>query len=223
MNKPIKWTLIGLGIFVGVVIVGFFGSAIVMGIIEAEKDIKEVSKAEEEIIVSEEKETIEELEEKEKIIGYRDTKLRDKVPVVEWGIGNSIVFRNGLKATLNKVWEEKRLEQPYVVINVTLENTTDKVQEDWIIFTMPAIPDVWDSEDNRFSGWGSLFTGEGIWDKIDKLSPGENKKWPPGKELTGNIYFDVSGNTGGLMVELEYSEFIWPNVIYRYCLEDIGE
>lgn len=223
MNKPIKWTLIGLGIFVGVVIVGFFGSAIVMGIIEAEKDIKKVSKAEEEIIVSEEKETIEELEEKEKIIGYRDTKLRDKVPVVEWGIGNSIVFRNGLKATLNKVWEEKRLEQPYVVINVTVENTTDKVQEDWIIFTMPTIPNVWDSEDNRFSGSSGFTIEESIWSKIDSLSPGENKKWPPGKELTGNIYFDVSGNTGDLMVELEYSEFIRPNVIYRYCLEDIGE
>jgi len=210
MNKSIKWTLIGLGIFVGVVIVGFFGSAIIMGIIEAEKDIKEVSKAEE-------------LEEKEKIIGYRETEDWGKVPVKEWEIGEPIVFRNGLKATLNKVWEEKRLEQPYVVINITLENTTDKVQEDWIIFTMPASPKVRDSEDNRFSGWGSLFTGEGIWDKIDKLSPGENKKWPPGKELTGNIYFDVSGNTGDLIIELEYSEFLKTNVIYCYKLEDIEE
>lgn len=223
MNKPIKWTLIGLGIFVVVVIVGFFGSAIVMGIIEAEKDIKEVSKAKEEIIVSEEKETIEELEEKEKIIGYRDTKLRDKVPVVEWEIGKPIVFRNGLKLILNKVWEEKRLEQPYVIINITLENTTDKVQEDWIIFIMPPIPDVWDSEDNRFSGWGSLFNGEGIWDKIDKLSPGDNKKWPPGVKLTGNIYFEVSGNTGDLIVELEYFQFLKTNVIYCYKLEDIKE
>lgn len=223
MNKPIKWTLIGLGIFVGVVIVGFFGSAIVMGIIEAEKDIKEVSKAEEEIIVSEEKETIEELEEKEKIIGYRETEDWGNVPVVEWEIGKPIVFRNGLKLILNKVWEEKQLEQPYVAINVTLENTTDKVQNavffDMHIFGIY----IWDSEDNRFSGSGGFAPEKSIWAKEDELSPGDNKKWPPGKELTGNIYFNVSGNTGDLMVELEYSEFIRPNVIYRYCLEDIGE
>lgn len=223
MNKPIKWTLIGLGIFVGVVIVGFFGSAIVMGIIEAEKDIKEVSKAEEEIIVSEEKETIEELEEKEKIIGYRETEDWGKVPVVEWEIGKPIVFRNGLKLILNKVWEEKQLEHPYVAINVTLENTTDKVQNA-VFFDMPIFGIyIWDSEDNRFSGSGGFTPEKSIWAKENELSPGENKKWPPGKELTGNIYFDVSGNTGSLMVELEYAEFIRPNVIYRYYLEDIGK
>lgn len=224
MNKPIKWTLIGLGIFVGVVIVGFFGSAIVMGIIEAEKDIKEVSKTGEEIIVSEEKETIEELEEKEKIIGYRDTKLWGKVPVVEWEIGKPIVFRNGLKLILNKVWEEKQLDHPFVVISITLENTTEEIQ-DAIDLEMPILFSInaWDSEDNRFSGSGGFTIEESIWGKIDSLSPGDNKKWPPGKELTGNIYFNVSGNIGDLMVELEYSEFIRPNVIYRYCLEDIGE
>ena len=223
MNKSIKWILIGLGIFVGVVIVGFFGSAIVMGIIEAEKDIKEVSKVEEEIIVNEEKETIEELEEKEKIIGYRDTKLRDKVPVVEWEIGKPIVFRNGLKLILNKVWEEKQLDYPFVVISITLENTTDEIQ-DAIDLEMPIFfSNAWDSEDNRFSGSGGFTIEESIWSKINSLSPGDNKKWPPGVKLTGNIYFDVSGNTGGLMVELEYAEFIRPNVIFRYYLEDTEE
>ncbi|GAH88071.1 unnamed protein product, partial [marine sediment metagenome] len=158
MNKSIKWILIGLGIFVGVVIVGlFFGSAIVMGIIEAEKDIKEVSKVEEEIIVNEEKETIEELEEKEKIIGYRDTKLRDKVPVVEWEIGKPIVFRNGLKLILNKVWEEKQLDYSFVVISITLENTTEEIQ-DAIDLEMPILffSNAWDSENNRFSGSGGF-------------------------------------------------------------------
>jgi len=224
MNKSIKWILIGLGIFVGVVVVGFFGSAIVMGIIEAEKDIKEVSKAEEEIIVSEEKETTEELEEKEKIIGYRDTKLRDKVPVVEWEIGKPIVFINGLKLILNKVWEEKQLDYPFVVISITLENTTEEIQ-DAIDLEMPILFSInaWDSEDNRFSGSGGFTIEESIWGKIDSLSPGDNKKWPPGKELTGNIYFNVSGNIGGLMVELEYAEFIRPNVIYCYKVEDIKE
>lgn len=214
MNKPIKWTLIGLGIFVGVVIVGFFGSAIVMGIIEAEKDIKEVSKAEEEIIVS---------EEKEKIIGYRDTKLRDKVPVVEWEIGEPIDFPNGLRLTLNKVWMEKQLDCPFVVISVTLENTTDEIQ-DGIDFKMPISSNVWDTEDNRFSGsCGLTNIEESIWGKIDSLSPGDNKKWPPGVKLTGNIYFEVSGNTGDLIVELEYFQFLKTNVIYCYKLEDIEE
>lgn len=129
----------------------------------------------------------EEVEEEQEIIGYRETEDWGEVSVVEWEIEEPIVFRNGLKVTLNKVWEEKQLVQPYIVINVTLENTTDKVQEDWIIFTMPASPNVWDSKDNRFSGSGSLTIGESIGNKIDELSPGDNKKWPPGKKLNGNI------------------------------------
>ncbi|MBA7661793.1 hypothetical protein ES703_69813 [subsurface metagenome] len=222
MNKPIKWTLIGLGIFVGVVIVGFFGSAIIMGIIEAEKDIKAVSKVEEEIIVSEEKEIIEELVEEEEIIGYRETEDWGKVPVMEWKIGEPIDYPNGLRLILNKLWIEKQMGYPFVVINVSLINTTDKVQNGYD-FELPVRVYVWDSQDNKFLGSGGFTSEESIWAKIDNLSPGVNKKWPPGKELTGNIYFNVSGNIGGLMVELEYAEFIRPNVIYCYKLEDIKE
>lgn len=209
MNKPIKWTLIGLGIFIGVVIAVFFGSAIVMGIVKAERDIKRVPSIEEAVIAGEEKEIIE----------YRDTELRDKVPVVKWEIGNSIVFTNGLKLILNKVWEETQLDYPYVVISVTLENTTNEVQDAYDL-ELPVCIYVWDNEDNRFSGSGGLTVGESIWSKIDELSPGDNKKWPPGKKLTGNIYFDVEGNAGDLIVELEYTEFIRPNIIYRYYLEE---
>ncbi len=156
-----------------------------------------------------------------KIIGYRDTELRDKVPVVEWEIGKPIDYPNGLRFILNEVWTEKQMDYPFVVINETLINKTDEVQDGYNL-ELPVCVYVWDSEDNRFSGDGGLTNDVSvlIWDKIDELSPGDNKKWPLGKELTGNIYFDVSGNTGGLMVELEYSEFIRPNVIYRYVLED---
>ncbi len=154
---------------------------------------------------------------------YRETKLGRKIPKVEWKIGEPIDFPNGLRLTLNKVWMEKQLDYPFVVISVTLENTTDEIQ-DAIDLDMPIISSkVWDSEDNRFSGSGGLTIGESIWSKIDSLSPGENKKWPPGVKLIGNIYFNVSGNTGGLMVELEYSEFFRTNVIYWYKLEDIKE
>ncbi len=154
---------------------------------------------------------------------YRETELGRKVPKVEWKIGEPIDFPNGLRLTLNKVWMEKQLDYTFVVISVMLENTTDEIQ-DGIDLEMPTFfSKVWDSDDNRFSGSGGLTVGESIWSKIDSLSPGENKKWPPGVKLTGNIYFDVSGNTGGLMIELEYSEFLRTNVIYCYKLEDIKE
>ena len=55
----------------------------------------------------------------------------------------------------------------------------------------------------------------------DNINGGINKKWKPGVKLTGNICCDVSGNTGDLMIELEYSEFLKTNVIYCYKLEDI--
>jgi hypothetical protein len=218
MNRPVKWTLIGIGIFIAVVMVGFFGSAIVMGIIGAEKDIKEVSKTGE--IEEAEKKGVAEVEGK-KIIGYRNTELRDKVPVVEWKIGEPIEYPNGLRFILNKIWTERQHGYTFVVINETLINTTDEVQDGYD-FQLPVYVHVWDSQDNRFSGSGGFEVGKSIWSKIDSLSPGDNKKWQPGKELTGNVYFGVEGNTGGLMVELEYSEFIRPNIIYRYVLEDIG-
>jgi len=219
MNKPTKWTLIGLGIFIGVVIVAviiiFVGLFISTGV----SAIKEVSTPETKQVEEAKTKEVAEIEGK-KIIGYRDTELRDKVPVIEWEIGKPIDYPNGLRLILNEIWKEKQKSYPFVVINETLINTTDKVQDgidfslcaDWI--------DVWDSEDNRFSGSGGFTPEESIFAEIDNLSPGDNKKWPPGNELTGNVYFDVSGNTGGLMVELEYAEFIRPNVIYRYVLED---
>ncbi|MBA7616186.1 hypothetical protein ES703_23482 [subsurface metagenome] len=159
--------------------------------------------------------------EEQEIIGYRETEDWGKVSVVEWEIGKPIDYPSGPRLILNKVWTEKVYGQPYVVINETLVNTTGEVQDGFEFYLHVSVDvDVWDSQDNRFSGSGGLEPGKSIWAKIDELSPGDNKKWPPGKELTGNIYFDVSGNTGGLMVELEYSEFIRPNVIYRYVLED---
>jgi len=180
--------------------------------------------AEENSIKESEEEVGEEAKvEGEKIIGYRDTELRGKVPVVEWEIGKPIDYPDDLRLILNEVWIEKQMDYPFVVINETLINKTDEIQ-DGIVFSLSAYSiHVYDSEDNRFSGDGGLTNDVSvlIWDKIDELSPGDNKKWPPGKELTGNIYFDVSGNNGGLMLELEYSEFIRPNVIYRYVLEDI--
>jgi len=207
MRKSIKWTLKGFGIFVGVVliiIIVFIISAVVSGIKEASTP-----------------ETIS--AETQEIIGYRETEDWGEVPVKEWEIGIPIDYPNGLRFILNKVWIEEQEGYPFVVINETLINKTDEVQ-DGIDFSLRADRIyVWDSEDNRFSGDGGLTNDVSvlIWDKIDELSPGDNKKWPPGKELTGNIYFDVSGNTGGLMVELEYAKFIRPNVIYRYVLEDI--
>jgi len=145
------------------------------------------------------------------------------VSKVEWKIGEPIDFSNGLRLTLNKVWMEKQLDYPFVVINVMLENTTDKVKNA-VFFDMPIFGIyICDSEDNRFSGSGGFTPEKSIWAKEDELSPGDNKKWPPGVKLTGNIYFDVSGNTGDLMVELEYSEFLRTNVIYCYKLEDIEE
>ena len=221
MKKPIKWTLIGLGIFTGVVIVAVIIFFVIFFLSIGVSVIREVSTPEtKQVEQAEEVKTEGVVEEEQEIIGDRETEYWGKVPVLEWKIGKPIVFRNGLKLILNKVWEEKRLGYLYVVISVTLENTTDEIQ-DGIDLEMPTcFSDVWDSEDNRFSGSGDLTIGESIWEKIDSLSPGDNKKWPPGKELTGNIYFNVSGNTGGLMVELEYSEFIRPNVIYRYVLKD---
>ncbi|GAG55190.1 unnamed protein product [marine sediment metagenome] len=142
---------------------------------------------------------------------------------VEWKIGEPIDFPNGLRLTLNKVWMEKQLDHPFIVISVMLENTTNETQEDGIGFSMPgSMFYVYDSEDNKFLSSGCL-EGNTIFDEIYNLSPGENKKWPPGVKLTGNICCDVSGNTGDLMIELEYSEFLRTNVIYCYKLEDIKE
>lgn len=230
MNKPVKWTLIGIGIFIGILVVAvviFFISAVVSGIKEgiteaSTPETKQVEQAEEEIAIKEvsKAETEEVLEiEGKKIIGYKDTELRDKVPVVEWEIGKPIDYSNGLRLILNEVWTDKRFGEPYVVINESLINTTDEIQDGFDL-AMPRYDiNVWDSEDNKFwRGWG-LFDGESTWEKINNLSPGVNKKWSPGKELTGNVYFNVEGNTGDLMLELEYSEFIRPNVIYRYYLE----
>ena len=206
MKKPLKLLLWVLILAMSISLVAVFSS--VGGCRRAAPPVEEP--VIEEPVVAEEQE----------IIGYRETEYWGKVPVVEWKIGKPIVFRNGLKLILNKAWEEKQLDYLYVVISVTLENTTDEIH-DGIDLEMPiCFSNVWDSEDNRFSGSGGLTIGESIWEKIDSLSPGDNKKWPPGKELTGNLCFNVSGNTGGLMVELEYAEFIRPNVIYRYVLED---
>ncbi|GAJ12163.1 unnamed protein product, partial [marine sediment metagenome] len=194
-----------------------------------EPSTKEISKPGEEGVAEvKEIEKVEEAKTKEvseikgkKIIGYRDTELRDKVPVVEWEIGKPIDYPNGLRLILNEVWEEKQESYPFVVINETLINTTKRVQDGYYL-EAPVCVWVWDSQDNKFFGNGGLTNDVSvlIWDKIDKLSPGVNKKWPRGKKLTGNIYFDVSGNTGSLMVELEYCRVIRPSVIYRYCLEE---
>lgn len=54
MKKSTKWTLIGFGIFIAVIIVGFFGSAVIMGIIKSidgtEEEIKEVTNVEEDVM-----------------------------------------------------------------------------------------------------------------------------------------------------------------------------
>lgn len=218
MKATVKWTLIGLGIFIGIIVIIviiFFVSAVVSGIKEGIKGTSTPKTKQVEEIKT--KEVIE--IKGKKIIGYRDTELRSKVPVVEWIVGEPIDYPNGLRFILNKVRIEKQYDITYLVINETLINTTDEVQ-DGFGFDRPVHIYVWDSQDNRFSGWGGLFISESIWEKIDNLSPGDNKKWPPGREITGNVSFNVEGNTGGLMVELEYSEFIRPNVIYRYILED---
>jgi len=221
MRKSIKWTLIGIGIFVVVVIVAviilFVGLFISAGV----SAIKEVSTPEtKQVEEVEEVKTEGVVEEEQEIIGYRETEDWGKVPVKEWKIGIPIDYPNGLRLILNKVWEEEQEGYIFVVISETLTNTTDEVQ-DGIDFSLRADRIyVWDSQDNRFSGSGGFTSGESIWKKIFSLSPGDNKKWPPGKELTANIYFDVSGNTGGLMVELDYAEYIWPNVTYRYYLEE---
>jgi len=230
MKKTVKWTLIGFGIFIGVLIVAvviFFVSAVVSGIWEgvtrvSTPETKQIEQTVEEVAIKEisgaETEEVPEIEGK-KIIGYRDTELRDKVPIVEWKIGKPIDYPNGLRLILNEVWIEKQMDYPFVVINETLINTTKRVQDGYYL-ELPVCIWVWDSQDNKFFGSGGFFSEESIWAKIDELSPGVNKKWPQGKKLTGNIYFDVSGNTGGLMVELEYCRVIRPSVIYRYCLEE---
>jgi hypothetical protein len=148
---------------------------------------------------------------------------KEEVSKVEWKIGEPIDFPNGLRLTLNKVWMEKQLDYPFVVINVTLENTTNETQEDGIVFSMPgSIFYVYDSEDNKFLSDGCL-EGNTIFDEIDNLSPGINKKWKPGVKLTGNICCNVPEESKGLNIELEYSEFLRTNVIYCYKLEDIEE
>ncbi len=142
---------------------------------------------------------------------------------VEWKIGEPIDFPNGLRLTLNKVWKEKQNGETFIVINVTLENTTNEMQEDGIVFSMPgSIFYVYDSEDNKFLSDGCL-EGNTIFDEIDNLSPGINKKWKPGVKLTGNICCNIPEESKGLNIELEYSEFFRKSVIYCYKLEDIEE
>ncbi|GAI08596.1 unnamed protein product [marine sediment metagenome] len=86
---------------------------------------------------------------------------------------------------------EKQLDHPFIVISVMLENTTNEMQEDGIGFSMPGSTFyAYDSEDNKFLSAGCL-EGNTIFDEIDSLSPGDNKKWPPGVKLTGNICCDV--------------------------------
>lgn len=142
---------------------------------------------------------------------------------VEWKRGEPIDFPNGLRLTLNKVWKEKQYGKTFIVINVTLENTTNETQEDGIVFSMSgSIFYVYDSEDNKFLSDGCL-EGNTIFDKIDSLSPGINKKWKPGVKLTGNICCDIHEESKDLNIKLEYSGFLRTNVIYCYKLEDIEE
>ncbi len=142
---------------------------------------------------------------------------------VDWKIGEPIDFPNGLRLILNKVWKEKQYVKTFIVINITLENTTNETQEDGIVFSMPgSMFYVYDSEDNKFLSDGCL-EGNTIFDEINDLSPGINKKWKPGVKLTGNICCNVPEESKGLKIELEYSEFLRTNVIYCYKLEDIEE
>jgi hypothetical protein len=213
MKKSIRRTLIGLGIFLGIIIVVIIAIFITIFIRTGISAIREKS-------VSETGYIGETTGEEQEIIGYRDTELRDKVPVVRWEIGKPIDYPDGLRLVLNRVWVEEQENYPFVIINITLINKTDEVRDGIDFCRGASYIYVWDSENNKFLGSGGFNIEDSIWGKIDSLSPGVNKKWPPWKEITGNIYFDVSGNTGGLVVELEYSEFIGPNIIYRYILKD---
>ena len=149
MKKSINRTLIGLGIFIGIIIVAAIVIFISMFIGAGISVIREKS-------TSGTKYVEETAGEEQEIIGYRDTELRDKVPVVRWEIGNPIDYPNGLRLVLNKVWVEEQENCPFVVINVTLINKTDEVQ-DRIDFSRGAnYIYVWDSKDNKFLGSGGF-------------------------------------------------------------------
>lgn len=154
----------------------------------------------------------------EDIIGYRKSDLEREVPKIEWRIDELITFSNGLSIVLNNVWKETQYDYIYVVINITLKNTTDKLQEDGNTFSLPAFfMYLYDSEDNKFLGNGCLKADcDTVYEAIDNLSPGTNKKWPAGKELSGNIYFHIPEQAKEFTLELSYSEFLRVNKIYCY-------
>lgn len=221
VNEKLKY-IISLLVFILI-----FSFALACGV---EPPIEEVSGPTEEEGVKEvdeelEEETVEvakDIEEKSEM-EYRETELGRKLPKVEWKIGEPIDFPNGLRLTLNKVWKEKQYGENFIVINVTLENTTNETQDDGIVFSMPgSIFYVYDSEDNKFLSDGCL-EGNTIFDEIYNLSPGINKKWKPGVKLTGNICCNVPEESKCLNIELEYFKFLRTNVIYCYKLEDIEE
>lgn len=125
MNKPVKWTLIGIGIFIAIVIVGFFGSAIVMGIMEVEKDVKDVSKTGEieETKTNEIAELEQKLKDKDKEIEDLDKELR---------IVNYQLFIAHEELDF-KASESKELEQVKEVVEEAVVEEVIEVEEEAVV------------------------------------------------------------------------------------------
>ncbi len=130
----------------------------------------------------------------------------------------------GLRITINnvrKAAKESGLEMPsgskrmWIILNLTVKNISGEIKDRSTVdvaFPMKII----DSKGNEFIGDGGLLSDKNeplIFEEIDKLSLGDNKRLLPQKEATGNIWFDISEKSTELKLyrdTLLGEKLTWP-------------
>lgn len=124
---------------------------------------------------------------------------------------------NGLRVTINNIRKatkesglvmpsDENSEEIWVVVNLTVKNISNE-SKDYTDLSLPH--QIIDSNGNEFSGDGDLLSNEEreemkeplFYEEIDKLHPGENVRLPSKQEVTGNIWFSVSGKSTGLKLQ----------------------
>ena len=131
-------------------------------------------------------------------------------------MGTPVEVSPGIRITINSAGEEVQEGRRFVVVNLTVENASQTVLNGGDILALRIWTLlVWDDAENIYVAHGC--PGEGhpsFYEQIDSLSPGVNKKWPPGLAMTGDLCYEVPTDSKGFQLRSE----LWPEGEYVWNL-----